>query len=258
VSPCWQSCSARRSPSRGAGVCLVGGQASVCRAFPSTRPIRLGVTPYRLTGSSLRPSRPPRTRMCLRSGIHACADHRCANPVPNRIAKVALAAAKGQRTKVQVAERFSRMKQDPPSMALPDFHDDGRLPDGLRPATESEVTFRFGSAKLRRRRLALRLRRWIARASAVHAKRFLVDGSFVTVTPDPQDVDAVVWHEGDLSTRVSRGDVEAVGLEMMLLTRQPEESYAAGTQRDWEDWVENFSLTPEADGRRKGLVEVDM
>jgi cytosine/adenosine deaminase-related metal-dependent hydrolase len=105
-------------------------------------------------------------------------------------------------------------------MAIPDFRDDGRLPDGLHPASESEVNFRFGSATPRRRRLALRLRRWIALARAVHAKRFLVDGSFVTATPDPQDVDAVVWLEDDFSTRVSRGDVEAVELEMMLLTRQ--------------------------------------
>ena len=45
---------------------------------------------------------------------------------------------------------------------------------------------------------------------------------------------------------------------MMLLTRQPEEIYAAGTQRDWEDWVQYFSLTREADGRRKGLVEVEL
>jgi len=143
-------------------------------------------------------------------------------------------------------------------MAIPDFRDDGRLPDGLHPASESEVTFRFGSATPRRRRLSLRLRRWIALARAVHAKRFLVDGSFVTATPDPQDVDAVVWLEDDFSTRVSRGDVEAVELEMMLLTRQPEEIYAAGTQRDWEDWVQYFSLTREADGRRKGLVEVEL
>jgi hypothetical protein len=80
----------------------------------------------------------------------------------------------------------------------------------------------------------------------------------VTATPDAQDVDAVVWLEDDFSTRVSRGDVEAVELEMMLLTRQPEEIYAAGTRRDWEDWVQYFSLTRKADGRRKGLVEVEL
>jgi len=143
-------------------------------------------------------------------------------------------------------------------MAIPDFRDDGRLPEGLHFATEAEVTFRFGGATPRRRRLALRLRRWIELARAVSAKRFLVDGSFVTAVPDPADVDAVVWLDDDFSTRISRGEIAAVELEMMLLTRQPEEIYGAGNQRDWDDWVQYFSQTREADGRRKGLVEIKL
>jgi len=143
-------------------------------------------------------------------------------------------------------------------MAIPDFRDDGRLPEGLHFATEAEVTFRFGGATPRRHRLALRLRRWIELARAVSAMRFLVDGSFVTAVPDPADVDAVVWLADDFSTRISRGEIAAVELEMMLLTRQPEEIYGAGNQRDWDDWVQYFSQTREADGRRKGLVEIKL
>jgi len=52
-------------------------------------------------------------------------------------------------------------------MAIPDFRDDGRLPEGVHLATEAEVTFRFGAATPRRRQLALRLRRWIELASGV-------------------------------------------------------------------------------------------
>jgi hypothetical protein len=143
-------------------------------------------------------------------------------------------------------------------MPIPDFRDDGRLPEGLHLATEAEVTFRFGGATPRRHRLALRLRRWIELARAVSAKRFLVDGSFVTAVPNPADVDAVVWLEDDFSNRISRGEIAAVELEMMLLTRQPEEIYGAGNQRDWDDWVQYFSRTREADGRRKGLVEIEL
>jgi hypothetical protein len=76
----WQSCSAQRLPSCGASVPLAAvGQASACHA--STRSTRLGVTPYRLAGHSLRPSWASLTRMCLRRrerlrlGIHACAGH---------------------------------------------------------------------------------------------------------------------------------------------------------------------------------------
>jgi hypothetical protein len=71
--PGGQSCSARRLRSRGASVPLAVGQASACHA--GTRPIRLGATPYRLAGRSLRPSWASLTRMCLRSGIHAYAGH---------------------------------------------------------------------------------------------------------------------------------------------------------------------------------------
>jgi hypothetical protein len=141
---------------------------------------------------------------------------------------------------------------------IPNFRDDGYLPEGLHIATEAEITFRFGTATPRRRRLALRLRRWIELSRTVAAKRLFVDGSFVTAKPDPNDVDAVVWLGDDFLDRVSRGDQEAVELEMMLVTRQPEEIFAAEDRRDWDDWVEFFSRTREADERRKGVVEVEL
>jgi hypothetical protein len=85
-----------------------------------------------------------------------------------------------------------------------------------------------------------------------------VDGSFVTAKPDPNDVDAVVWLGADFVDRVSSGDEDAVELEMMLVTRQPEEIFAAEDRGDWDDWVEFFSRTREADERRKGVVEVEL
>ena len=105
---------------------------------------------------------------------------------------------------------------------------------------------------------ALRLRRWIELSRSVAAKRLFVDGIFVTAKPDPNDVDAVVWLGADFVDRVSRGDMEAMELEMMLVTRQPEEIFAAEDRRDWDDWVRFFSQTREADGRRKGIVEVEL
>ena len=48
----------------------------------------------------------------------------------------------------------------------------------------------------------------------------------------------------------------AVELEEMLLTRRPEEIFAAEDETDWEAWVDFFSRTREPDGRRKGLVEI--
>ncbi len=143
-------------------------------------------------------------------------------------------------------------------LMLPDFRADGYLPEGVHPASEAEVLFRFGSASARRRRLALRLKRWVFLARQVSARRLFVDGSFVTAKVDPQDVDAVVWLPHDFTRQVALESDAACELETMLLTRRPEELFAAEDETDWADWVEFFGRTREHDGRRKGLVEVEL
>ena len=141
---------------------------------------------------------------------------------------------------------------------IPDFRVDGYLPDGLHLTTEADVTFRFGSSTPRRRRLILRLRRWLELARITRARRFLVDGSFVTAKREPHDIDAVVLLADDFAEQVSQGLDAALELEEMLLNRNPEEIFAAEDLRDWADWVEFFSRTRELDGRRKGLVEIEL
>lgn len=141
---------------------------------------------------------------------------------------------------------------------IPDFRDDGYLPEGLHIATEAEATFRFGAGTTRRRRLILRLRRWLELSRLTHAHRFLVDGSFVTAKQEPNDIDAVVLLADDFGQQISDGLDAALQLEEMLLTRRPEEIFAAEDTRDWNDWIEFFSRTREADGRRKGLVEIHL
>ncbi len=141
-------------------------------------------------------------------------------------------------------------------MMIPDFRDDGYLPEGVHLATEAEVAFRFGSTTSRRRRLILRLRRWLELSRLTDARRFLLDGSFVTAKADPHDIDAVVLLAVDFEQQIARGSEAAMELEDMLLTRRPEEIFAAEDTRDWDDWVEFFSRTREADSRRKGLLEM--
>lgn len=141
---------------------------------------------------------------------------------------------------------------------IPDFRGDGYLPEGLYAATEADVTFRFGSSTPRRRRLILRLRRWLELTQLTHARRFLVDGSFVTAKTEPNDIDAVILLADDFQQQVSSGLEAALELEQMLLTRYPEEIFAAEDLRDWDEWVEFFSRTRDPDGRRKGLVEVEL
>jgi Family of unknown function (DUF6932) len=148
------------------------------------------------------------------------------------------------------------MAQDPPISNIPVFRLDGYLPEGVYVCSEAEVIFRFGSSGRRRRRLALRLRRWIELGRQVGARRLLADGSFVTAKEEPQDIDTVILLPEDFTQQLQREYAPALELEEMLLTRRPEELFAAEDEIDWEEWVDFFSRTREPDGRRKGLVEI--
>jgi hypothetical protein len=92
----------------------------------------------------------------------------------------------------------------------------------------------------------------------VGAIRLLIDGSFVTAKPEPHDIDSVIFLPSDFKNQVAQGIEAAIVLENMILTRRPEEIFAAEDDIDWNDWIEFFSRTREADGRRKGLVEVKL
>jgi hypothetical protein len=141
---------------------------------------------------------------------------------------------------------------------IPAFRPDGYLPEGVHLASEAEATFRFGSTTPRRRRLVLRVRRWIELARAVGASRLLIDGSFVTDKPEPDDVDAVILLPANFQEQVRGGSDAALELEQMLLTRRPEELFAAEDEADWQEWAAFFARTREPDGRRKGLVEIEL
>lgn len=144
----------------------------------------------------------------------------------------------------------------PQDSTIPKFRADDYLPKGLYLASEAEIIFRFGSSTRRRRRLALRLRRWIELTRLVGGQRLLIDGSFVTAKAEPHDIDAVILLPPNFQHQVEQGNEVALELEDMVLTRRPEEIFAAEDKTDWNEWIEFFSRTREADGRRKGLVEV--
>jgi hypothetical protein len=142
------------------------------------------------------------------------------------------------------------------SDGIPDFRADGYLPEGIWPASEPEATFRFGGGSRRRRTLIVRLRRWIELARQVGARRLLIDGSFVTAKSEPDDIDAVIHLPATFASRVEQGEAAAIELEQMILTRRPEELFAAEDEADWQAWCAFFARTREPDGRRKGRVEI--
>ncbi len=62
----------------------------------------------------------------------------------------------------------------------------------------------------------------------------------------------------DFTQQLEQEHPPALELEEMLLTRRPEEIFAAEDEADWEEWAAFFSLTRESDRRRKGLVEIPL
>lgn len=80
-------------------------------------------------------------------------------------------------------------------------------------------------------------------------------------TPDRRQLRiaiAVVLLPENFQHQIEEGRESALEFEQMLLTRHPEEIFAAEDETDWNEWIEFFSRTREADDRRKGLVEVEL
>jgi hypothetical protein len=99
---------------------------------------------------------------------------------------------------------------------------------------------------------------WTRRLCSIAAHLDLLNGSVLTAKHQLQHVDAVVLLAENFRQQIERGDTAALELERMILTRYPEEMFAAEDEADWLAWVEFFSRTREAEDRRKGLVEVKL
>lgn len=151
----------------------------------------------------------------------------------------------------QVAQRFEKLIE---SARGPVFDNDGYIPP-IEARTEAEVARWFGGNK-QRQELLERVRKWISLAKAVRARRLLLDGSFVTAKDEPNDVDAVVMLPENFRDQLGMGKREAVEIRDMYRSREPKELFAAEDEEDWWRWVEFFGRTREANGRRKGLIEV--
>lgn len=138
----------------------------------------------------------------------------------------------------------------------PAFDDDGYIAP-IETCTEAEFVRWFGW-NAHRQGLLQRFRQWIRLARAVGARRLLLDGSFVTAKDEPGDVDAVVLLPEDFRDQLRDDSSEAGKLRDMFLAREPKELFAAEDEEDWWEWFEFFSRTREANGRRKGLIEVTL
>ena len=78
-------------------------------------------------------------------------------------------------------------------MALPDFDNQGELPEGIHQATIDEVAKRFGHGTPQRQTVTTNLLRIYHLAKATNKlDRLIIFGSYVTAKPSPNDVDVVL------------------------------------------------------------------
>jgi hypothetical protein len=125
----------------------------------------------------------------------------------------------------------------------------------MHEAFEGEVMDRFAAGAAERKRLGRQVSRWIRLCRSSGARRFCLNGSFVTAKESPNDADAVVLLGPEFADRVARGNLDAIELAEILGMRPAEHLFAAEDHRDWDAWIHFFSRTSDP-ATRKGLVEV--
>ena len=146
-------------------------------------------------------------------------------------------------------------------MAIPPFNEHGWLPDGIRECTLEEATGRLGAFQGSDRRPNLWAKfaeflREVKECGLVEA--VLLDGSFVTAKPDPNDIDLilVVSAEHDFSADLRPIEYNVLSQRRvrrrfgfdLLVARTGSEEY-----RRYVGFFQQVRLEP---GRRKGILRV--
>ena len=93
---------------------------------------------------------------------------------------------------------------------LPEFNEQGDLPEGIHSASLEEVLARFGKTG-RRAVIGRRLERVHALANSTgHLSRFIIFGSFVTDKAEPNDVDIFLLMDDSFDVRQVPPEVRLV------------------------------------------------
>jgi hypothetical protein len=131
---------------------------------------------------------------------------------------------------------------------LPDFDEFGNLPPGIHRATIEEVVQRFGVGSPERDvegRELLQLTGWVRRAGVL---RLIVNGSFVTATIAPNDVDLVILPGPEYPREQPPATDEEVCWPFLQIL-------VAADEEDMEHWaLQDFGT--DRNLRPKGVVEV--
>ncbi len=146
-------------------------------------------------------------------------------------------------------------------MPIPALTSDGVLPIGVFDCTLSDVRARFGvfRASDRRVRLFARLEELVLAMQASGLfEALVIDGSFVTAKPAPDDVDAIaVLRPGhDFERELSISEYWLVSRSLLRRRFRFDVTVAESGSGLYKTYIEFFSRVREAPGIRKGLLRV--
>ena len=149
---------------------------------------------------------------------------------------------------------LGRFKQVIGSASGPGFDAAGYI-SAIQVCTEAEVLRWFGFTT-RRGELINRIRKWTGLAKAVQARRFLLDGSFVTQKSEPGDVDAVVLLPDDFAISFAPARPKRLSYIKCFSRVNRRNFLLQKTTRTGGDGLVFSAGRGEANGRYKGLIEV--
>jgi len=130
---------------------------------------------------------------------------------------------------------------------IPPFDESGCLPPGIHPATLGEIEGRFGQL-LELRRVQMQSVRWMVDlALRAGVQRIVLNGSFVTDTMEPNDVDCVLL--------IGRGFPADAGAEAEFNADLPFIEMKLVGQADFDEYV-NVTFGSDRMGIPKGMIEV--
>lgn len=144
-------------------------------------------------------------------------------------------------------------------MALPNFNNQGELPEGVHSATIDEVITRFGAGTAERQAATAKLLKiYHIAASTGKLDRLIIFGSYVTTKPVPNDVDVVLILSNDF-------DLISCDEEAKKLLDHQKAADEFGASVFWirpamliletlEDFIAYWQI--KRDRTRRGIVEV--
>jgi uncharacterized protein DUF6932 len=145
---------------------------------------------------------------------------------------------------------------------IPDLDPSGLLPPGLHPCTLVEVAERFGRFNRTDRRvhLARKLEEYFGEIRATGmAAWIVVNGSFVTEKPDPEDIDLILVlpREHDLGAQLRPFEYNALSRRRVRKRHGFDVFVAREGSAEFAEYLAFFEQVKHQPGRRKGLLRVD-